>query len=150
MQCPYCACEESKVIDKRTSSDGSATRRRRECLGCTKRFTTYEHAQAIDIYIIKKDGTKQAFSKQKIINSITIAAQKRPVTPEQIANIASLIERKVMQLEQNEIPSRKIGDFVMRQLKKVDEVAYIRFASVYKSFKDIDDFSAMVSKISGK
>lgn len=141
MKCPYCFHEDTKVIDKRDSD--TTTRRRRECLECEKRFTTYERAE-INLIIIKKDGRRESFSRDKLKAGITKACEKRPVAGEQIENIVDDIEARLRRFESTEIPSTVVGDLVMKKLKKADDVAYIRFASVYRSFDDVQAFEKEV------
>ena len=139
MKCPFCNNEETKVLETRESEE-EITRRRRECLKCKRRFTTYEQVEMTNITVIKKDGSRALFDRQKVIKSIQIACQKRNIEPEKIENIASKIESKLRSSMKKEITSRKIGELVLRNLKKLDQVAYIRFASVYRDFKDLDGF----------
>jgi len=145
MLCPYCSNDETKVTDKRDSKN--ETRRRRECLKCKKRFTTYEKIQEVEIFVIKKDGRREAFSHEKLKAGITKACEKRNISQEQIEKIINYIEEKLKQ-HGKEVSSRLIGELVMRQLKKLDKVAYIRFASVYKDFKEIKDFKLAIKEIS--
>lgn len=140
MKCPYCGYLESKVIDTRSTEDGSSIRRRRECLECTKRYTTYEKVETLPILVIKKDESREPFEKSKIINGLLRAIQKRPVSMKQMEEIADDIERSISNRMVSEITSIEIGKMVMERLKEVDEVAYIRFASVYRQFKDINTF----------
>ncbi len=144
MYCPYCKHPETKVTDTRDSE--SDTRRRRECLNCNKRFTTYEKPEELDIKVIKKDGSRQAFSREKLKLGITKALEKRPVSTEQVDKLLADIELK-LESKGKEVSSKDIGELVMRGLKKLDKVAYIRFASVYKDFQDIDDFKEAVKEI---
>jgi len=145
MLCPYCGNDDTKVTDKRDSQN--ETRRRRECLKCGKRFTTYERIEPVEIFVIKKDGRREPFNREKLKTGITKACEKRPVTGEQIEQAVNFIEEKLKQ-EGNEVQSKIIGELVMRQLKKLDKVAYIRFASVYRDFKDIDDFKKEIKEVS--
>ncbi|MBS3151654.1 transcriptional regulator NrdR [Candidatus Woesearchaeota archaeon] len=147
MKCPYCGNTETKVVDKRETAEFEATRRRRECLKCEKRFTTYERVEHIDIVVIKKDGRKEPFDKEKIRKGVLRACEKRPVTLEQIDIIVSRIESDLRKLKTTEIKSEKIGEKVINALKKLDKVAYIRFASVYRSFKDVKDFEKEIKEI---
>ena len=140
MKCPFCSYEESKVIDSRSTDDNTTIRRRRECLKCGKRYTTYEKIEDIPILVIKKDSTRENFNKEKIINGLIIACQKRPVSRNQIEKIASDIEKKISNKMITEIPSNDIGEMVMDSLKEIDEISYVRFASVYRQFKDINTF----------
>ncbi|MBM3234170.1 transcriptional repressor NrdR [Candidatus Pacearchaeota archaeon] len=144
MLCPYCGNDETKVTDKRDSKN--ETRRRRECLKCGKRFTTYEKIQEVEIFVIKKDGRREPFSREKLKAGIIKACEKRPVTGEQIEQAINLIEEKLKQ-HGNEVESKFIGELVMRQLKKIDKIAYIRFASVYREFEDINEFKKEIKEI---
>ena len=139
MLCPHCKTSKSKVIDKRSSEDNKAIRRRRECLKCKKRFTTYERA-ILDLVILKKDGKREYFDREKLKTGIMKACEKRPVALRVIERIVNDIETELRNLHQTEINSRIIGDLVMEKLKKVDKVAYVRFASYYKQFSDISSF----------
>lgn len=139
MFCPFCANSENKVTDKRISEEGKATRRRRECIKCGKRFTTYERVELGDIMIVKKDKRREAFSREKLKIGIQKACEKRAISGEQIKEIVDSVEENLRK-KGKEIKSEKIGEMVMKKLKKVDDVAYIRFASVYRDFKDIKDF----------
>ena len=150
MKCLYCGSMESKVIDSRVSEDGSSIRRRRECLQCGRRFTTYEVVERIPVFVIKKDGTRELFDAAKLRGGIMKACEKRPVSFESIEKLVNDIEKTVYNLGANEIPSEKIGDEVMKGLKALDEVSYVRFASVYKEFKDIDTFLSEIERILGK
>ncbi|MBS3749504.1 MAG: transcriptional regulator NrdR [Candidatus Thermoplasmatota archaeon] len=149
MQCPYCQHENTKVTDSRDTGIYSI-RRRRECLSCHRRFTTYEHIEMSPIYIIKKDGRREKYDKSKIKTGIVKALEKRPVSPEQIENLLDTIEEHIRKEGKEEISSTRIGEFVMEELKKIDEVAYIRFASVYRSFADITLFEEEVQKLTNK
>lgn len=140
MRCPYCFSEETKVVDKRNSPDADATRRRRECLTCSKRFTTYERVEELDITVLKRDGSKESFSRDKVVTGIRKACMKRPVSEEQMEKIADEIESEVRKSRNSEIESREIGALVMGKLKVMDEVAYLRFASICKSFKNAKSF----------
>jgi len=145
MLCPYCSNDETKVTDKRDSKD--ETRRRRECLKCGKRFTTYEKVEPLEIFVIKKDGRREGFSREKLKQGIVKACEKRDISLEKIDFVVSQIEEKLKQ-HGSEVESRIIGELVMRALKKIDKVAYIRFASVYRDFQDVDDFRNAVKGIS--
>ena len=140
MKCPHCHRNGSRVVDSRPSEDGSFIRRRRECVHCGFRFTTFERYEETHLLVIKKDGTRQEFSRQKILNGIVRSAEKRPVSMERLTKLTDKVEKKVRSLGENEISSQLIGKYVMNELKDVDEVAYIRFASVYRQFKDVDAF----------
>ena len=140
MKCPFCSYTESKVVDSRSTDDNTTIRRRRECLQCGKRYTTYEKVEDIPILVVKKDNTRENFNKEKIINGLIIACQKRHVSRQQIEDIANDIEKSISNKMLTEINSEKIGEMVMDKLKILDEVAYVRFASVYRQFKDINTF----------
>lgn len=142
MKCPYCSHAEDRVVDSRVSGDGMAIRRRRECLSCNKRFTTYEQVQEILPMVIKKDGRREPFSRQKIMEGLRRACQKRPVAMDSLEQIVYGIEKGLMETGDKEIDSHQIGEMVIIKLRTLDEVAYIRFASVYKEFKDRDAFVA--------
>ena len=142
MKCPYCAHLESKVVDSRPSDEGASIRRRRECLACHKRFTTYETMESLPLVVIKKDGSRQTFDKSKLLNGMIRACEKRPVAFATLETIANEIEQTLQNEMSREIPSDRIG-----KLKGVDEVAYVRFASVYRQFKDISTFMAELSKL---
>ena len=147
MKCPFCGNTETKVVDKRETGEFEATRRRRECLKCEKRFTTYERVENLSLVVIKKSGAKEPFDKEKIRKGILRACEKRPVTLEQIDKIVDKIESDIRKLKTVEIKSEQIGAKVISALKKLDKVAYLRFASVYRSFKDIKDFEKEIKEI---
>jgi transcriptional repressor NrdR len=147
MKCPYCSHLESKVVDSRPSDEGASIRRRRECLECHKRFTTYETMESLPLVVIKKDGSRQTFDKTKLLNGMIRACEKRPVSFSTLEEIANEIEQVLQNEMDREIPSARIGELVMDRLKNVDEVAYVRFASVYRQFKDISTFMAELSKL---
>lgn len=147
MRCPFCSHPESKVVDSRPSDEGSSIRRRRECLACHKRFTTYETMESLPLMVIKKDGSRQTFDKTKLLNGMIRACEKRPVSFSTLEAIANEIEQSLQNDMDREIPSAKIGELVMDRLKSVDEVAYVRFASVYRQFKDISTFMAELNKL---
>ncbi len=147
MKCPACGHVEDKVIDSRPSSDGSSIRRRRECLKCQKRFTTYENIETLPLIVIKKDHSRETFDRNKILNSIIRACDKRQVTLAQMDAAVTEIENSLQNTLQNEITSDRIGQMVMEKLKELDEVAYIRFASVYRQFKDISAFMDELQKL---
>ena len=140
MKCPFCGYEESKVIDSRPTDEGERIRRRRECLECNKRFTTYEIIESLPIIVIKKDKSREAFSRDKLLNGLMRACEKRPVSIDTLDKLISDIEMKIQNSLDREVSSDKIGELVMERLKDVDEVAYVRFASVYRQFKDINTF----------
>ena len=147
MKCPFCGHMEDKVIDSRPTEEGSAIRRRRECLKCSARFTTYEKIEDTPLIVIKKDGTRQIYDRNKIINCILKACSKRPVSITQVEDLAINVEQVILNTMKREITSTEIGELIMPRLKNLDEVAYVRFASVYKQFKDVDTFMAELSKI---
>ena len=147
MRCPYCEYENSKVIDSRHTEDGHAIRRRRECESCGKRFTTYEKIEEIILMVIKKDGRREAFDRGKLLNGIIRACEKRPVSLAQMEKIADGIERGLNNMMEKEVKSQFIGELVMERLKDVDEVAYVRFASVYRQFTDVSTFVAEIEKL---
>ncbi len=140
MKCPGCGYQESKVLDSRPSDEGSSIRRRRECLSCQRRFTTYEKVEEVPMMVIKKDGSRQVFDRSKLLTGIMHACQKRPVSYEEMDRIVKDVESAAMGSTEHEISSKLIGEMVMEGLKKTDEVAYVRFASVYRQFKDIETF----------
>jgi len=145
MDCPYCSHKESKVTDKRESPEG--IRRRRECLKCQKRFTTYEKASIEDIYVIKKDNRREKFSREKLENGIHRAFEKRPVEKNKIDKMINEIEEQIRKKGKREIKSSEVGELVMKRIKKIDNVAYIRFASVYRDFQDINDFKREIKEL---
>ncbi|MCC8079009.1 MAG: transcriptional regulator NrdR [Oscillospiraceae bacterium] len=147
MKCPHCGFADSKVIDSRPAEEGTTIRRRRECLSCQKRFTTYEIVERMPLVVVKRDGSCQAFDKIKIINGMLRACEKRPVSMTEIEKIADDIEQELRSKLESEVSSDRIGELVMERLKAVDEVAYVRFASVYRSFKDINTFMAELTKL---
>ena len=147
MKCPYCGYEESKVIDSRPTDEGERIRRRRECLKCTKRFTTYEIIENLPIIVIKKDKSRETFDRQKLLTGILRACEKRPVSLETIERLIDDIELLIQNSLDREVSSVKIGELVMEKLKGVDEVAYVRFASVYRQFKDINTFMDELNKL---
>lgn len=147
MRCPFCDYNETKVLDSRPTEDSNSIRRRRECLKCQKRFTTYEKVEDIPVYVIKKDGKREAFDKRKIMTGILKSCEKRPVSINQIENMADDIEKQIYNTLESEVTSQYIGELVMKKLKGVDDVAYVRFASVYRQFKDINTFMDELQKI---
>lgn len=140
MKCPYCTADQDRVIDSRSVEDGGAIRRRRECGKCGRRYTTYERFEQSSLRVIKKDGTHVPFDRQKILSGILKACEKRPVSLEAVEAVVVRIEQEIAKRYEREIPTRAIGEMVMRELKRLDPVAYVRFASVYREFKDIGDF----------
>jgi transcriptional repressor NrdR len=147
MKCPFCGYLESKVIDSRPAEEGATIRRRRECLSCQKRFTTYEIIERMPLVVVKRDGSRQSFDKAKLINGMVRACEKRPVALAQLEKIADDIEQELQGSLEREVSTKDIGEMVMSRLKGVDEVAYVRFASVYRSFKDINTFMEELTKI---
>ena len=147
MKCPYCSFLDSRVIDSRPAEEGSSIRRRRECLSCAKRFTTYEIIERMPLVVVKNDGSRQSFDRVKIINGLVRACEKRPVTLQQLEEIADDIESELHGALEREITTSEIGEMVMNRLKDLDEVAYVRFASVYRKFKDINTFMDELTKL---
>ena len=147
MKCPYCGYQESKVVDSRHAEDSTSIRRRRECLSCQKRFTTYETVESLPIIVVKRDGTRQTFDRNKVLNGMLRACEKRPVTLPKLEAAVDDIEQILQNSLEREIRSEEIGELVMERLKPMDEVAYVRFASVYRQFKDINSFMAELNKI---
>ena len=147
MKCMYCGCEDSKVIDSRSTDDAKSIRRRRECIKCGKRFTTFETVEVIPFLVIKRDGTRQLYDRTKLKNGILRSCEKRPISMAQIDAVVDSIEKSLFNSLEQEVTSQKIGDLVMEQLKQLDEVAYIRFAAVYRQFKDSATFFAEMQKI---
>ncbi|MCL2751778.1 MAG: transcriptional regulator NrdR [Firmicutes bacterium] len=145
MKCMFCGCADSRVIDSRATDEGNSIRRRRECLHCFKRFTTYEIIENTPILVVKADGTRQPFDPSKIKNGIVKSCEKRPVPIAKIDGLVTDIEKQIYNSLEQEIPSARIGELVMRGLKDLDEVAYIRFASVYRKFKDVSTFTAFIN-----
>ena len=150
MKCPHCGFEESKVIDSRPTDEGERIRRRRECLKCAKRFTTYEMIESLPIVVIKKDGSRETFDRQKLLTGMLRACEKRPVSIEMLDRAISDIETVIQNSLDREVSSVKIGELVMDKLKDIDEVAYVRFASVYRQFKDINTFMDELNKLLSK
>lgn len=147
MKCIYCGCEESKVLDSRSTDESNAIRRRRECLNCGKRFTTYETVEMTPVLVIKSDGSRQAFDINKLKNGMIKACEKRPVSMSQIDKVAESIEKYMQNNFLQEIESAKLGEMVMDALKKLDDVSYVRFASVYRQFKDIESFKKIIEEL---
>ena len=147
MKCPYCGCEDSKVIDSRPTDEGERIRRRRECTKCGKRFTTYEIIETVPLIVVKKDGTRESFDRVKLFNGLLRACEKRPVPVETIEKAVTDIEAQLQNSLEKEITSGKIGELAMEKLKDIDEVAYVRFASVYRQFKDVSTFVDEVTKL---
>ena len=147
MKCPFCANLESKVVDSRPADEGASIRRRRECLSCGKRFTTYETVESLPLVVVKKDGSRQSFDKDKVLRGMIRACEKRPVPMETLVKIADTVEQELQNFLERETSTEKIGELVMEHLRDVDEVSYVRFASVYRQFKDIDTFMAELNKL---
>ena len=147
MKCPYCACEDSKVIDSRPTDDSERIRRRRECNACGKRFTTYEVVETVPLMVVKKDKSRESFDRQKLLNSLCRACDKRAVSMDALEGIVSEIEQALQNSMEREVPTVAIGELVMEHLKRVDEVSYVRFASVYREFKDLDTFMMELAKM---
>lgn len=148
MRCPYCGFLDSKVIDSRPADVGTSIRRRRECIKCSKRFTTYETVETVSIAVVKKDNSRQPFNREKVLKGIITACEKRPISLPRMEQIADDIESELYQAQEREISSTQIGEKVMEKLKNLDDVAYVRFASVYKSFDDIDTFMQELKELS--
>jgi transcriptional repressor NrdR len=149
MKCPYCTNLESKVVDSRATQDKTTIRRRRECLGCEERFTTYERIDDLPVMVIKRDGNRERFSRNKILKGLLKSCEKRPISRNEIESVVNSIEQKVKNQMENEVDSTIIGELVMDHLRKIDEVAYVRFASVYREFKDIETFRQELDKLLG-
>jgi transcriptional repressor NrdR len=147
MKCPFCGNDETQVVETRVSEDGDFIRRRRQCVGCEKRFTTYERPDVTFPAVVKKDGRRIDYDRDKLRASMNLALRKRPVSTEQIDSAVERIEERLLTLGVRELPSARIGELVMRELKKLDKVAYVRFASVYRSFEDIDEFKTLVDEV---
>ena len=150
MKCPFCGHAENKVIDSRISKDGKAIRRRRECLGCQRRFTTYEFVEDILPMVVKKDGRRESFDRMKIRNGVTKACEKRPISMESIEKIVENVEQACQEFQGEEIPSTVIGEKIMSELKTLDGVAYVRFASVYRQFRDVGEFMSELKDLLSK
>ena len=140
MKCPFCLHDEDKVIDSRSSNEGKSVRRRRECIKCKKRFTTYEYVEEVPLMVIKKDGRRESFDRNKIISGILKACEKRPVSMEKVEAVVDRVEKELQKSFDKEVKAQVVGELVMEYLHKLDEVAYVRFASVYRQFKDINHF----------
>ncbi len=142
MKCPFCNHKEDKVVDSRTTQHGVAIRRRRECLGCAKRFTTYEYIEDVPLMVIKKDGRRQPFDRKRILSGIVKACEKRPISIDKMEELVTQVEHAIQKKSDREVQASKIGELVMEKLKTLDDVAYVRFASVYRQFKDVGQFMA--------
>ena len=150
MKCPFCGYKEDKVVDSRATAEESAVRRRRECLKCGKRFTTYEYIEEVSLLVIKKDGRREPFDRKKILAGIIRACEKRPVSVEKMENVVIQVEHTIQKKSDREVLSSRIGELVMERLKAIDDVAYVRFASVYRQFKDVGQFMVELRDILGK
>ena len=147
MRCPYCNSDSDKVVDSRESRDGNAIRRRRECIACTRRFTTFERGEDVRQMIIKKDGRREPFDRQKILNGVVKACEKRPIPTEEIEALADRIEHKLLERGEKEVSGQDVGEMVITELRALDDVAYVRFASVYRSFKDVNEFMKELEQV---
>lgn len=150
MKCPFCGFSESKVLDSRPIEEGESIRRRRECLSCQKRFTTYETIEKMPLYVIKNDGSRQLFDKQKVLSGMLRACVKRPVPIYKLEEVADKIEQTLQNTMEKEVSSSEIGKMIMKNLKEIDQVAYIRFVSVYRSFEDVQSFFSELNKLKGE
>jgi len=150
MRCPFCGYKEDKVVDSRATQEESAIRRRRECLKCSKRFTTYEYIEQHSLMVIKKDSRREPFDRQKILSGVIRACEKRPISMEKMEDIVSQVERLIQKKPDREVPTTRIGELVMEKLKSLDDVAYVRFASVYRQFKDVGQFMLELKDILNK
>lgn len=147
MRCPSCGYLESKVVDSRPSDDGSSIRRRRECLSCEHRFTTYERLGDNPLLVTKSDGSSETYDRNKLMRGVTVACAKRPITPEQITSLIDDIEVEMRSIPRNQLTSKSLGNMVLERLEKIDDVAYVRFASVYKDFKNIEEFASALEEL---
>ncbi|PIU42253.1 MAG: transcriptional regulator NrdR [Candidatus Omnitrophica bacterium CG07_land_8_20_14_0_80_42_15] len=150
MKCPYCGKDKDKVIDSRVSGKGKSIRRRRECLKCKRRFTTYEHVEEIPLMVIKKDGRREPFDRNKIIAGVIKACEKRPISIDKLEDMADKIEQHLQKNFEKEVKTKDIGELVMKKLAELDEIAYVRFASVYRQFKDINQFMKELRQLLGR
>ena len=150
MKCPFCGYKEDKVVDSRATAEESAVRRRRECLKCAKRFTTYEYVEDVSLLVVKKDGRREPFDRKKILSGIMRACEKRPISMEKMEDVVTQIERAIQKKSDREVAANRIGELIMEKLKALDEVAYVRFASVYRQFKDVGQFMEELKDILGK
>ncbi len=150
MRCPYCGHAEDRVVDSREAQEGQVTRRRRECLGCARRFTTYERIDEVLPHVVKKDGRREPFDRTKIVDGVATACQKRPVSAEQIEALVADVERQIQEMGEREIRTNVIGEAVMQRLRRLDEVAYVRFASVYRAFRDVGEFMTELEGLARK
>lgn len=150
MKCAYCYSRETKVVDKRESHDAGTTRRRRECLRCRKRFTTYERVEEFELSVVKKDGRREKFIREKLRSGVMKACEKRPISVQQIDEAVDGIEAELRRLDTQEVKSKQIGELVMRKLRRLDKISYIRFAAVYRQFEDIESFEKEIKKLAGR
>lgn len=150
MRCPYCKKDQDRVVDTRGGDDGNVIRRRRECLECGRRFTTHERLEDLPLRVVKKNGVRVSFDRNKLLSGVLKALEKRPVSRERAEELVDAIESEALERFEREIPTREVGEIVMRRLRDVDEVAYVRFASVYREFKAVDEFLAEIKNISGQ
>jgi len=150
MRCPFCGYKEDKVVDSRATAEESAVRRRRECLKCGKRFTTYEYVEEVSLLVIKKDGRRESFDRKKVLSGIIRACEKRPVSVEKMEDVVTQVEHAIQKKSDREVLASRIGELVMEKLKLIDDVAYVRFASVYRQFKDVGQFMVELKDILGK
>lgn len=150
MKCPFCGHDEDRVIDSRPAEDGAAIRRRRECVRCSARFTTYEKVESLPFLVVKKDGTREPFNQDKMLRGLLKACEKRPVSNEQLLEVLAYVESHIQGAVNREISSQDIGELVMSKLKEIDEVSYVRFASVYRQFKDVNSFLEELNEMLGK
>ena len=150
MKCTYCDSRETKVVDKRESQDAGTTRRRRECLRCKKRFTTYERVEEFELTVVKKDGRREKFSREKLRSGVMKACEKRTISVQQIDEAVDGIEAELRRLDTQEVKSKQIGELVMRKLRRLDKISYIRFAAVYRQFEDIESFEKEIKKLAGR
>jgi len=150
MKCPFCGHDEDRVIDSRPAEDGAAIRRRRECVRCSARFTTYEKVESLPFLVVKKDGTREPFNQDKMLSGLLKACEKRPVSNEQLLEVLAYVESHIQGAVNREISSQDIGELVMAKLKDIDEVSYVRFASVYRQFKDVNSFLEELNEMLGK
>ena len=148
MRCPYCRTEDTRVVDSREQSGGETIRRRRECVGCHQRFTTYERVEAVSLIVVKKDGRREEFNQNKLRQKLRVALTKRPVSEEQIDKVIARVEAELLSLNLREVPSDAVGEAVLQQLRDLDQVAYIRFASVYRQFADLEELRKAVDTLS--
>jgi len=150
MKCPYCGHEEDKVVDSRSSQEGDAIRRRRECLKCQRRYTTYEHIEGVSLMVVKKDGRRESFDRKKVLSGLVKSCEKRPVSVEKLEDIVDDVERTLQRNFDKEVASVEVGELIMQRLGKLDQVAYVRFASVYREFKDVNQFMKELKQILAK